>query len=96
MNKSKSSLYNKKMADSTTGIVRHKPISVWDQMQHHDTELYHREMMDEQIKKKLTQMEMKAYLLNQMEQKKKDRTFEANVDNTATTALVNQDIHRSN
>jgi len=31
-----------------------------------------------------------------MEQKKKDRTFEANVDNTATTALVNQDIHRSN
>jgi hypothetical protein len=33
MNKSKSGLYGKsKMADSTTGIQRHKPISVWDQL----------------------------------------------------------------
>ena len=97
MNKCKSGLYGKsKMGDSSSGIQRHKPISVWDQLQHHDTELYHKEMLDEQIRKKVTQMEMKAYLLNQMEQKKKDQNLEHNIDQAATTAIINQDIQRSN
>lgn len=31
-----------------------------------------------------------------MEQKKRDQNYENNIDQTATTALVNQDIQRSN
>lgn len=48
------------------GKVRHQPISVWDQLQVHDSQLYQKEMEEKRIQKKQEQLQMREILQNQI------------------------------
>jgi len=48
------------------GKVRQQPISIWDQIQVHDSQLYQQEMEDKRLAKRQEQAQMREFLQNQM------------------------------
>lgn len=90
--KSKTIALNKEIFKSAKTRDSTAPVSIWDKMQAHDTNLYEKEQELKRFKKRQNQLEMREFLSNQMMTLKRVETLRKNQEREHENELVANDI----